>query len=305
MPGTFAILCPGQGAQSPDMFDLATTDSDGRTVLAQFSEVAGFDLIERARAGAPLFDNAFAQPAMVAAAVATWATLAPRLPPSALFAGHSVGEVSAWACSGAWRIPVAANIAITRARLMDVASPPDCGMLAVRGLTQDALRTEAPGLYLAIVNDSDQVVLAGNNTMLDAAEQRLAARGIWTRRLDVHVPSHTPLMNDAAAEFRKFIATLPSGSLAAPVLRGIDGSTCRRAQDSGDALARAMCEPIRWIDSMRTIAESGVRAVLELGPGRTLSKLCAEAHPFVAARSVADFRSIDGVVAWVTRNITG
>lgn len=187
---------------------------------------------------------------------------------------------------------------------MTALAPSGCGMLAVRGLTSGALMKEADGLFLAIVNDSDHLVLAGADAALETARQRLNALGAWTRRLDVQVPSHTPLMTAAAAAFRAFIATIPTGRLTAPVLRGVDGAACRRPEDAGDALARAICEPIRWDDCLQSLVEAGVRVVLELGPGRTLVKLCNEVHPMLTARSVADFRSLDGVATWVQRQLS-
>ncbi|MBA3595966.1 MAG: acyltransferase domain-containing protein [Methylibium sp.] len=299
----YAILCPGQGSQSPDMFELVAADPRGREVLEEASDTLAYDVLAKARSGDGLFDNAFAQPAMVALARATWALLEPQIPTPALFAGYSVGEVSAWSCAGAWDVRLSVAVAVARARIMDAHSPPNYGMLAARGLPLERLLAHATGLHLAIVNDVDHAVLAGADAALGAAEATLASHGAWTRRLGVHVPSHTPVLKTAASKFGAFLATTPSQPVSAPVLRGVDGRRCLQSSEAPQALQRAVCEPIRWDDCMREIVESGVRVVLDLGPGRALANLCSQAHPQLTARSVADFRSARGVVDWLHRQV--
>jgi [acyl-carrier-protein] S-malonyltransferase len=299
----FAVLCPGQGTQSESMFDVAIGSDLGVAVVDAFSVACGEDLVARARLGDRLFANAFAQPAMVATACATWAALRGRLPDPALFAGYSVGELSAWACAGAWAYPDAARVTIARATAMDRLSPPDCGMLAVRGLPASGFPACVPGLDVAIVNESDHVVLAGPVGLLDAAEPVLVARGAWTRRLDVHVPSHTPAMAAAAAAFGDAATLVETRSASSRVLGGIDGVARTRGPDAIATLGRAIRETIRWDACMNAINESGVRVALELGPGRSLANLCQANCPDVSVRSVSDFRTIDGVIAWMLREL--
>ncbi|ABM93750.1 acyl-carrier-protein S-malonyltransferase-like protein [Methylibium petroleiphilum PM1] len=120
----YAIVCPGQGTQSPDMFDLVAAHPRGLAVLQDFGAALGRDLVAEAQAGTGLHANAWAQPALVALARASWEILAPELPAApAAFAGYSVGEVSAWSCAGAWDVAGSARLAATRAALMDAARP--------------------------------------------------------------------------------------------------------------------------------------------------------------------------------------
>ncbi len=299
----FAVLCVGQGSQSPGMFDLALAHPRGREVIEAFADAGGLDLVARARAGDDLFDNAFAQPALVAASLATWAVLEASLPAPRLFAGYSVGELSAWGCAGAWTAAACATIATTRARVMDQATPAGCGMAAVRGLRHGEVAPLAGDLHQAIVNGIDHVVLAGDEASLAAACDRLVARGATVRRLDVRVPSHTPILRAASDQFRDALVAWPPRDVAVPVLRGIDGQPCRRGADATAALARAISQTIRWDRCEEQMAEAGADVLLELGPGNALTRIASEAsHPFVA-RSVSDFRSPDGVVEWLLRQL--
>jgi [acyl-carrier-protein] S-malonyltransferase len=298
-----AVLCPGQGTQTETMFDIALESAGGAGVLAAFAEAGAADLVGRVRAGDRLFENAFAQPAMVAAALALWTTLSERLPAPALFAGYSVGEVSAWACAGGWSAVDAARVAAARADAMDRFSPPACGMLAVRGLPADEGAGWVDGLDVAIVNEADHVVLAGPVALFDEAERLLGGRGAWTRRLDVHVPSHTPSMTRASEAFAAALRDLRCRDVAARVLGGVDGVGRKRGVEATDLLARAVRETLRWDACMAAIRESGVRVALELGPGRSLANLCQANCPEVSVRSIADFRTVDGIVNWVVREL--
>lgn len=299
----YAILCPGQGGQTPQMFDLVASHPDGRAVLEAFGDVLSTDLVARARAADRLFDNDNAQPALVALACATWAVLEPMLPAPALFAGYSVGEVSAWSCAGAFDHRNAATTARARAAAMTAHAPASCGMLATGGLPIPALLSHAEGMHLAIVNDDDHIVLGGTAHDLEAAQERLVRHGAWIRRLDVHVPSHTPLLAGASAEFGAWLQPVPLRPASAPVIRGIDGRRCLRSDDLKEALPRAIAEPIRWIDCQREIGECGARVWLELGPGRALTRLAESAEAKPVTRSVADFRSLEAAAAWVVRQL--
>jgi [acyl-carrier-protein] S-malonyltransferase len=299
----YAILCPGQGSQTPQMFDMVVANVAGRDVVETFSDMLKTDLVARARSGDRLFDNDFAQPAIVALACGTWAALSPWLPTPLAFAGYSVGELSAWSCAGALDTRVAAAAAQARALAMTQHAPQGCGMLATGGLPVSVLCSHANRLHLAIVNDRDHIVLSGTDADMVQAQERLSAHGAWTRRLDVHVPSHTPLLAAAASEFSTWLLTVPTRQIAAPIIRGIDGRRCLDASYLCHALSRAICETIRWDDCRREITECGGQILLELGPGRALTRLADHDDPRPVARSTADFRSLDAAAEWLMRQL--
>lgn len=300
-----ALICSGQGSQTADMLDFAASHDTGRAVLQAFSAALGRDLLSAFGSGETLTRNSVAQPLAVASALANWAVLQPWLPTPQCVAGYSVGEVSAWACAGAWSAPQAAAVCLERAAAMDRAAPPDSGMLAVRGLpvAQMLERAGEAGVHIAIVNEDDHVVLGGTAPALLRAAQRLGAAGAWTKMLEVEVPSHTPLLAPAAEEFGHWLRAQPASAPSTPVIMGIDGTTTLDTQRGLAALARAIAEPILWQDCMQQLVDSGVRAVLELGPGRNLSSMFQQVHPQLPARAVSDFRTAQGVATWVHRQL--
>lgn len=297
---SFAVIASGQGNHTTDMLDFAMGHAAGQRVINEFSETFGWDLAAVSRQGHD-GRNALAQPLTVATALANWHVLASRLPAPVCFAGYSAGEIAAWACAGTWDVRAAAQVCLQRTSLMDAYAPADCGMLAVRGLPLAAIEQAAAGVELAIVNEDDHAVLGGALVALRQCEQALLAQGAWTRLLDVSVPSHTSLMTKAADAFSAWLQSQAGTRPSAPVLLGLDGQACRDPAVGLPAVAMAIARPINWQAVMAQLEEIGTRVVLEIGPGRSLSTLLTKAHPNISARAVCDFRSPDGVLAWVER----
>jgi len=85
------------------------------------------------------------------------------------------------------------------------------------------------------------------------------------------------------------------------VLSGIGAESIVGKPRAIEALSRQLVETIVWDACMDAAAEAGVTVALELGPGAALARMLQTRHPHIPCRSVADFRSIDGIVAWVGR----
>jgi [acyl-carrier-protein] S-malonyltransferase len=298
----YALLCPGQGAQHPRMLDLALQTEPGREAVAAAADAVSIDIAARIGAGDDLFEPVFAQIAIVATSVATWRALEALLPTPSLVAGYSVGEVSSWCCAGSWSVPEVMDVVARRARLMAHASPTDAAMMAVTNMRRELLPAilERHHLHAAIEVDDDHWVIAGRRSDLDAATASLEACGASAHPLPVGVPSHTPLLDGAAAQLRHFLRDVTGRDPQVPVLRGIDGQALFRYAAAGDALADAVSRTIRWRACRNEIAERGIAATLELPPGTALTRMMA-GRPTATPRAVADFRSVDGVARWLER----
>jgi [acyl-carrier-protein] S-malonyltransferase len=290
------LLCPGQGSQDASMFDLARTDPRA----ARFIEHHATD------AHAPdIFANRVAQPLIVAATLAMWEALRPRIPAPSLAAGYSIGELAAYAVAGALEPAVAVELARARAALMDQAAlaQPGQAMASSSGLPLEAVRHLAleHGVHPAIVTGEDTCIVAGAKAGIDALEKDAAARGGRCQHLPVAVASHTPLMETAVEPFAALLSAACFSPQACPVLAGTDAS---RVQDKGGAvqyLSRQLAETIEWSACMDAAAEAGITVALELGPGAALSRMLRTRHPDIACRSVSEFRSLEGIVSWLDR----
>ena len=301
-----AILCSGQGRQGRGMFDLVADAPEARSVFeAAASALDGRDPREMVAkdGGDALHANATAQVLCCAQALAVWAALKPKLDSPLVVAGYSVGEVAAWGVAGALEPVAVFDVVARRAALMDEATGAPSGLLAVRGLSAaalDALCRDAD-VHVAIRNAPDRVVVGGRRDALDRAGTAAEARGASVTPIPVDVPSHTPLLRGASERFGAFLRDL--GVVWTPdvrLLSGIDGAT---VFDVGDGLAKLGAQVARtvdWAACMEACRAAGATRALELGPGNALAAMMGDVIDERDSRSVADFRSLDGVLRWAS-----
>jgi [acyl-carrier-protein] S-malonyltransferase len=298
---SLAILCPGQGDQSPAMFAAFTEFPEAQALFGLCADRLGTD--PRAMGSAELQRNRIAQPSICAVQLAAWRILRDRLPTISLFAGYSLGELSAYGCADALSADALLDLALSRATLMD--RMPHGGLMAVRGLTLKQLGplADALGLEVAIINGDDRLVLGGAPDALDQIDIRLTEAGAKTTRLAVEIASHTRLMAGAASDFSAVLAASPLADPSPPVLAGIDGSAISKRDRAIPALARQLCQRLDWASCMDALIERGCRAALELGPGDALSRMLRDRHPRFPARALQDFHSFDGAAQWAGRAV--
>jgi [acyl-carrier-protein] S-malonyltransferase len=289
------LLCPGQGGQHAAMFDLARSDAGAAALL----DACGLSSADPET----MFDNRVAQPAIVGATLAMWEALRRRLPRPSLVAGYSVGELSAYGVAGALDAADAVALAATRAALMTSAVSQPQALAAIGGIAQAVARdlAAAAGFQVAIVTGPDTCIAGGLETTLARLEDAVAAAGGRLQRLPVGIASHTSLMAPAVPPFAQALAAASFREPACPVLSGIGADAVTSKARAVETLSRQLSETIVWSDCMDAAAEAGITVALELGPGAALARMLQARHPQVACRSVADFRSLDGIVAWVAR----
>jgi len=308
-----AILCPGQGGQHAAMFDLARADPRGAAFLDQCRLPARLEapLDEVLADPARLYANRHVQTLIVAAQLAAWQAIADELTSiagtPAVVAGYSVGELSAYAIAGVFDAIDAVDIATQRARLMDAAAAaqPDQGLLAIGGLAIDLIHTSLArhGASAAIETGEDKLIAGGPWPALHAAVAELTALGARTSELRVGLASHTALMQTAVAPFADVLANVECRTPDMPLLAGVTGQAIADAAQARALLARQLTGTVQWAACMDACAERGVTVALELGPCVALSRMLRERHPHIACRSLADFRSLTGALAWVRRQL--
>jgi [acyl-carrier-protein] S-malonyltransferase len=306
---TTAVLCSGQGEQGPDMFDLLADAPEAAPVFAAATRVLGHDPREWVReAGAEdLYADRAAQILCCTQALAAWAVLGPAVPRPIVVAGYSVGEVAAWGVAGVLGVPGVLDLAAARAEAMDRATGARrAGLLAVSGLSRATVERicAAHDAHLAIVNGPDAVLVGGLEAALDAVGADAGARGARTvRRVRVAVPSHTPLLADAATAFgRELRARVADVIIPAGVrlLSGVDGGTVFTT-DGLDKLAAQVARTVDWAACLDACRAAGATRALELGPGTALARMVRRTEPGIEVHGVAEFRSVAGVRRWVGR----
>jgi [acyl-carrier-protein] S-malonyltransferase len=301
-----AILCPGQGSQSAAMFDLLAGDAAASSRVEGWlrgadGAVAQTPLPELLAHPSAMFDNRSAQPLVVAATLMAWTMLAARLPRPSLVTGYSVGEISAYAVAGVLPLERAVAIASQRAAIMSetAASRGDQGMAAISGIAaQAALDLVKQAGCEAAIDTPGALIAGGLRPNLDQLAKLAPQFGATCKPLPINIASHTSLFGAAVDPLRSLLLA-DAATPALPLLAGVNASTVRDGAEAAELLARQTANTVHWTDCLDAIHEARIDVALELGPGSALSRMLRERHPHIACRSVADFRSVKGVLAWV------
>ena len=284
---SFGFVFPGQGSQSIGMLaPLVGTESGGvvRTTFDEASEVLGYDLWRLVQEGPEdqLSSTERQQPAMLAAGVATWRLWRGRggAVPSVV-SGHSLGEFTALVCAGALEFRSAVDLVRFRGQAMQEAVPLGAGAVAaILGLEEasldEACREAAQGEVVALANFNapGQIVIAGHTAAVQRAIEGAKARGAKRAvLLPVSVPVHTSLMRGAAD---RLAGRLRSVDISPPQIRfisAVDAAPHDDPRDLRELLVRQLPSPVRWWDTVRALANTGIAQLIECGPGKVLTGL--------------------------------
>jgi len=276
-----AVLAfPGQGSQRAGMLD-SVPEVDALDRLLDAAEgLVGRELRRLAREGTPsdLADTRVAQPLLY---LADWAwgsvLLDVGVRPVAV-AGHSLGELAALAIAGVYSVEAGLELVCERSRLMAEAAAANPGtMAAILGLDGDAVADALAGLdgvWVANDNAPGQVVISGLEPAVAAAGEILTAAG--ARRvvpLDVSGAFHSPLMRTAADSFAQVIGAAEFRDATVPVVQNTRPQPATEAGVIRDALVTQIASPVRWTETMRTLAAYDPVTLIETGPGSVLKGL--------------------------------
>ncbi|ODS64718.1 MAG: [acyl-carrier-protein] S-malonyltransferase [Arenimonas sp. SCN 70-307] len=309
MSNPIAFVFPGQGSQSLGMLaELAAVHPEVRAAFDEASQGAGVDLWALGQQGPEeqLNQTEFTQPALLAAGVATWrAWLARGGARPALLAGHSLGEYAALVAAGSISLADGAKLVRERGRLMQASVPAGTGAMAAVLGAEDALIAEVceavagEGVVVpANFNSPGQVVIGGDAAAVDRALAELAARGVRKAvKLAVSVPSHTPLMREAANRLSEVMAGMAWNEPSIPVVQNVDGEVHEGVQSIRDALVRQLYLPVRWTDCVQALAARGATRIAECGPGKVLTGLAKRIDKSLDARALGTPADFDAVLA--------
>ena len=276
--------------------ELAELHPGVREAFAEASDGAGVDLWALSQGGPEEMLNRteYTQPALLAAGVAVWRLWQEQggVQPSVL-AGHSLGEYSALVASGALSLKDGAHLVRLRGQLMQDAAPAGTGAMAAVLGTEDALVQEvckeASGAEVVVpanYNSPGQIVIGGHAAAIDRALALLAERGVRKAvKLAVSVPSHTPLMREAANRLSEAMAGMRWHEPALPVVQNVDAEIHDSVQAIRDALVRQLYLPVQWTGCVQALAARGVGRIVECGPGKVLAGLVKRIDKSIDVRS--------------------
>ncbi len=317
-----AIVCPGQGSQTPGFLS-PWLELDGvRARLEALGEAAGIDLVAHGTLSDAdtIKDTAVAQPLIVAAGLVTAGVLlataseasqtaegasgSPLAATGAVLAGHSVGEFTAAALAGVMTGEQAMSLVASRGRAMAEASAvTPTGMAAVLGGDADEVLAaiERHGLTPANVNGAGQVVAAGTLEQIETfrADPPAKARVI---PLQVAGAFHTRHMAPAVETLGAAASELSPADPTLTLLSNADGGAVTHGADVVARLVRQVSNPVRWDQCMASLVGLGVTGLLELAPAGTLVGLAKRAMPGVESVALKTPDDLDAARALVEKH---
>lgn len=287
-----AIVCPGQGSQTPGFLAPWLELPPVAGQLAALSDIAGIDLIAHGTTSdeETIKDTAVAQPLIVAAGLVAAASLFDvelnSLP--VILAGHSVGEITASALAGVLTEQEAMTFVRERANSMAAAaSVTPTGMSAVVGGDPEEVLAaiKAAGATPANVNGAGQTVAAGTFEQLKALADNPPAKA-RVIPLKVAGAFHTSHMSPAVSTLKALEPQLKPQAPKVPLLSNYDGGEVTDGGAAVESLIAQVSRPVRWDLCMEALVQRGVTGVIELAPAGTLAGLAKRGMPGVKTVAV-------------------
>ncbi len=268
--------------------------------LALWSKASGLDLARLGTTASTeeITDTAVTQPLVVATTLLAHQELTRRglLGDNDLVvAGHSVGEIAAYAIAGVLAADDAVALAATRgAEMAKACALEPTGMSAVLGGDEAEVltRLEELELFPANRNAPGQIVAAGPLSSLEKLAEDPPAKA-RVRALGVAGAFHTKYMAPALDGYAAAAAAVVTAEPTATLLSNRDGKPVASAAAAMDTLVAQLTQPVRWDLCTATLRENAVTAIVEFPPAGTLTGIAKRELRGVTARAVKSPADLD------------
>ena len=295
-----ALLAPGQGSQTPGMLAEWLELPGAADRLAAWSQISGLDLarLGTSATAEEITDTAVTQPLVVATTLLAYNELARRgLPAQTVIAGHSVGEIAAYAIAGVISPDDAVRLAAVRgAEMAKACAVEPTGMSAVLGGDEAEVlaRLEALELVPANRNAAGQIVAAGSVSALEKLAEDPPAKA-RVRQLATAGAFHTHYMASALDGYAAAAEQVSATDPATTLLSNFDGQPVTSAADAMEKLVAQLTRPVRWDLCTETMRKLNTSAIVEFPPAGALTGIAKRELRGVATHAVKTPADLDGV----------
>ena len=298
-----SFIFPGQGSQVVGMGkDLYDNSLIAKQTFDEADEALGFSIAKTCFEGPEdqLRLTYNTQPAILTVSVALSRMLEQEGYKASIVAGHSLGEYSALVNAGSISLADAVRTVRKRGQFMQEAVPVGEGaMAAVMGLSDEKIieickEIEHNGGVVQAVNFNcpGQVVIAGSAASVNEAAEKLKLAGAKRAMLlPVSAPFHSTLMLPAAARLKEVLDGIKINDANIPIVANVNAQKVKNAQQIKDLLVEQAAKPVRWVESVHTMAEEGVDLFVEVGPGKVLTGLSKKIVKDINTINIEDMSS--------------
>jgi [acyl-carrier-protein] S-malonyltransferase len=300
-----AIIAPGQGSQTPGMFNSWIQDPVLKALIISWSDAIGLDLLHLGTTAdaEEIKDTANAQPLIVAASLLGAHALG--IKDFDATSGHSVGELAAAALSGA--ISESDALTLVRARGLEMAkaaATSPSGMSAILGGDRTEVLDAISALKLVAANDNGagQIVAAGDLKALAQLNENPPA-GARVRTLAVAGAFHTKFMQPAVEPLSILASTISTHSLRIQVISNKDGQVVTDGAQVLDRIISQIASPVRWDLCMESLKSFGITGVIELPPAGTLVGLLKRAAPEIETFALKSAEDLEAAREFAGRHL--
>lgn len=284
-----AFLFPGQGAQKVGMgADLYEHFDFAREIMDTAEAVTGLPIKQLCFEGPmeTLTETVHLQPAVTAINLICFTAVSNQGIRADITAGHSLGEFSALRAAEVLGDAATLKLVHRRGELMHREATQNKGaMHAVIGLSREALEalvtrvTDQGPVSVANHNTAEQIVTTGAPASVKAVSALAKEKGAKAIPLKVSGAWHSELIRGAEADFREFLGSVEFAPPQLPILHNVTADTCDDVNLVRGLMAKQLCSPVRWYDTVQRMATDQVDVFVELGPGKVLTGLVKKSLP--------------------------
>ncbi|WP_116374465.1 ACP S-malonyltransferase [Mycobacterium sp. MFM001] len=295
-----ALLAPGQGSQTPGMLSPWLELPGAADQLAAWSTASGLDLagLGTTASAEEITDTAITQPLVVAATLLAHQELTRRgFGAATVVAGHSVGEIAAYAIAGVISADEAVSLAATRgAEMAKACANEPTGMSAVLGGDEAEVlaRLEQLDLVAANRNAAGQIVAAGRLDALQKLAEDAPAKA-RVRPLATAGAFHTEFMSSALDGYAAAAAKITPAEPTTTLLSNRDGAPVSSGTDAMEKLVAQLTRPVRWDLCTETMRQRNVTAIIEFPPAGALAGIAKRELRGVPTHAVKSPADLDGL----------
>ncbi len=281
-----AIVFPGQGSQNLNMaMDFNQNFEAANRVFQEIEDISQINIrkIITENQEDKLNQTKFTQISLFAASIAIYKSLLieigeERINPKFVL-GHSLGEYSALVANNMINLNDASNLIKIRGELMQSAIAPNTsGMAAIIGKSAKFIEEiiKKNNLEITIANDNSpmQIVVSGLLNDIDSSEEIFLDNGAKRYiKLNVSAAFHSKYMESAQNNLITEIDKVIFNKSNIPIISNYDANINIEIDKVKSSLKKQMANKVKWTDSITKLEQTGVKKIIEIGPGKVLSGL--------------------------------